>query len=102
MLRHRRVGEHRIADIAVGDDIVAQAQMVKGMTAVIGSTDDVSTSPSCSIQPMMLSSSGAMRAASSSVIAMRARLAIFFTVAISTDMAARLASPAVGAQPIRA
>ena len=63
-----------------------------GITAVIGSTPLVSTSPSCSIQPRMLLSSGTSASASASLIAMRARLAILRTVAVSTDMARRLAS----------
>src|SRR5687768_4635752 len=57
------------------------------MTAVIGSTPETSTSPSCSTQPRMLLSSGTSRSAACSETAMRARLATFLTVLISTDMA---------------
>ena len=44
VLGGRRVGEDLVADAAVGDDVVAQAQLL-GMTAVIGSTPATSTSP---------------------------------------------------------
>ncbi|PAV66840.1 hypothetical protein WR25_13846 [Diploscapter pachys] len=71
------------------------------MTAVIGSTPAVSTSPNCSIQPSRLLSSGARRPASSSVIAMRASAATFFTVAVSTDMPMRLHQARAAAQQLR-
>jgi hypothetical protein len=67
-----RVGEDLVADAAVGDDVVAQAQLL-GMTAVIGSTPETSTSCSCSTQPRMLFSSGASASTSASLTAMRAR-----------------------------
>src|SRR4051812_15700705 len=69
----------------------SRRRSVFGITAVIGSTPDTSTSWSCSTQPRMLLSSGASASTSASLTAMRARRAIWRTVAASTDMEARLA-----------
>ena len=79
MFGNRRIGQDLVAHLAVGDDILAQPQLF-GITAVIGSTFDVSTSPSCSTQPRILLSSGLRRSASSSLIAMRAKDAMRSTV----------------------
>src|SRR5690606_29369628 len=66
-----------------------------GMTEVIGSTPETSTSDSCSTKPRMTFSSPVIRSASSSVTASRASRATRLTVATSTDtIFSRQISPA--------
>ena len=57
------------------------------ITVASGSTPSVFTSPSCSTQPRMLLSSGTNRSSSASLIAIRARLAMWRTCSWDTDIA---------------
>ena len=86
-----RVGQHLVADIAVGDDILAQAQMVgdhRGHRLDAGGVD---------LAELLDPAEDVVELGNERLglgigrCAMRARLAILRTVAVSTDMLARLA-----------